>query len=814
MGTYHIDEAIRLIKTHVFTTESVSLNPEENTYTVNIIVDYFTIMIKNIKNEIHSNKQENVAINKPNDTKEQHVNDIDKFKSAIKNYRQYINDYDDKRDNNTPEKKVIDFLKEEYNNIEKPQTTSTELSHQKETIEHLKKIVTENFDLSPKFIVDIYNNWSFNTYNKIFIEILCNKIYYHLIKSFLNAEYLIKDNYTEVIDREIIQTYFLASEISKPENKLYLQKSLFKTFWQIIDVCKNIKKQLEYTNKEIILIEQDTEQKANAFFMSRVNEFIGKRETILYESFMESLMEVTLIDHIYRSNKKNLRQLFLFLERAATLKNRFRSKQIRPLIELAELKANTLLYGILSQKDKYNVFSDEQEYEFFTAFNRSSLNIFHLKEKSLYNGSVMYSTILKQYVEKNAIDYNNSCDYKENGFNELRIYDNVVANSIKKHNIYVPFFKKLQNLNFINDKYISILEESVRFCKMIEIDIKKGNREISLTEKLNLPFLLKLISQIYSAIDKLFNNLDRLQEKAPNSYYFEEIKKVGRLIKLMQDLLPQLYILINLFENKNIPHSFHPYFKDCFYRKDQHNIISLSNIDDCKNISKNYNYKKYINCFFIESLHIPPLNISYLRKFYNNYQQKNNWVVDRHLKFQYTKYAILLSNIDKRNKEAQQKINQHNKKIEEVERDFKDNQTNTITLLGIFAALLAFITVNIGVIRVVSNIWEYILFSATFALFLSLLVFLIKFEQIENKTKPTRYLISAFAILSLCAGVYFYFAPSSKKLFQRVEEPHINNSIVVKQSSAKPTKQTKKQVQIVKDTILQPTKTFTNKTRK
>ncbi len=772
MVRFHIDEAIRLIKTHVFVVnkEDEKLNPEDHSYTVDLIAAYLFQVVERVKISKYITEGDKTEAEAKAEFEEkidqEAEGDAEKLDSAIQKYKSSRVSPSTETDYH----KIEDWLKEEYKILSKKTPVSGEDLQDPRSF--FRKVAVKNFDLYPIFLDKIYRNWTVDNYSNFFIKSLSEEIYYHLIKSFLNAEYLIKDDYGKTIYEQILKVYFEEIETYPNPDILYLQKSLLKVFWQIIGACKTIRHQLEYPNKKIVLIEQDREQKANTFFISRSDKLIGKKETVPYENFMESLIDITIIDHIYRSNRKNLKQLFLFLERAQDLEKGF-VKKTKPLVELAKLKANTLLYGILSQKDKYYIFSTEQNIEFFTEDNTAPFDKYKFKKESLYGFNNVASNILKRYIDKDEIRDYKSCDYKGSKFEDLSLYDMATEKGIKKYNSHWKYFEKLRTLdNSIDiENQIQYLKECIEFCK------NKNS-----TVKLSLPFLLKLIFSLHKIIEKSFIDLKEFKTDIPPKF----IGDVEYFIRSMKGLLSKLHLFINTFENENAPYSFHPYFKDCFYQKTQNNDIKTFSFTDCSNIS--YNYSDCESCFFISSFHTTPLEISYIKMFYKKYNEKYYEKVNE------LTNKSLLNDIKAGNKKTTKKIKKElrrNKK--RTKKTLTQYQNSTITLLGIFAALLAFVTFNIGIIRIISNIWEYILFSATFALFLSLLVFLVKIKKIKNKTKAILYMIGAFIVLVIGSGIYFYFTPPSKNLPQKEEKTNIENSIIFKENSTKHSKQIKKQ---------------------
>ncbi len=284
-------------------------------------------------------------------------------------------------------------------------------------------------------------------------------------------------------------------------------------------------------------------------------------------------------------------------------------------------------------------------------------------------------------------------------------------------------------------------------------------------------FLFKLIDKTNTT---LRNHLKTIKEDDNKAKKTKQLQDIQYLLKFLNSQLTKLHSYFSFFEGKdNTPHIIRPYFEECFYQKKGYDSfqpfpLTLETLQE-------YSYYQYKNILYIASFHCTPFNIDYLKSFYKKYNQEKeqhsydyflslNQYINKELQETQETYEIIKEE-KIHTQEETANIKKETANIKTVTANIKketanikeDIQKNTIHLLGIFAAFLAFVTVNIGMVKIADNIYEYILYVLTFVFALSFFVFLIKHETLKenNIVKRTIFILLILLILNVIGYIFF-----------------------------------------------------------
>ncbi|MFJ1323614.1 hypothetical protein ACILDT_11460 [Capnocytophaga canis] len=516
----------------------------------------------------------------------------------------------------------------------------------------LEKILEENLENNTNnfnffnFIIKKYifdkNEDAFRQQNESHFSIyLCNTIFYHVIKSLLNAEYLIDDEYSDKIDKvtKNFEKSLENDEFSQNDLNLQLEFSFLKICFYIISACQKIKDQLSYREKKSLLIGTDFEQKINTYYnIAQVKSLFGKRETELYELFTKLVIEMTVIDHIYRSNSENVDKLSnlikisKYIEKLSSRKP-FDSKDIRHVLKLSVIKAHTLLDGIKQKNtDRYKIYK-KGEY---------NLEEEGSKKTEEENGVNTYSLYRQDRIKKDK-----SIDDKINLYKKFTKDDHSLSSTdIEKYNEDVHFCLK-------HDKKISDFWQKLQPLK--GRSIKKVLNYLPQDKISNVSLLYKIINHTITQLNEL------------NSYVTADYYK--NLLNFCKTLLDRLYIIYTNSEGNYTPSLLRPYFQDSFYKcifdKDKDKV---ERIEKYNTPNKKYDGKNFEDCFFIASFDCTPISPNYVRDFYKYYKEKYDELYQEHIQ---EKMRHIFS---EKTKELQEKQEKQKEEFDKKSKELQEKQ--------------------------------------------------------------------------------------------------------------------------------------------
>ncbi len=639
-----------------------------------------------------------------------------------------------------------------------------------------------------------------------FLKKLNLQLWFHFVKSLLNAEYLIVDQYIDKLNKveDIFLKYRNFSGEQYPVIFLYPIESFVKLAWYAKEAYFMIKAFIQSPNANIVDVHTDRDIRFNNLIPFS-DKFEGKKETIGYERFVKSVIDMTIIDHCYETTPSNFEKLIFLLEYGKALNvnkeiptyNPGEESKFKLVAKMVEAKMATLLHTMLIQTDKQNQKNGSYQKNKLVIDHtyiingrvgpdslKAELNEWCIKEDAVLSNHFLS---IMHYKKNQTIQYDEVINGQllYDGYKRaIADYDRSVNKGIKKYCEFSHFFELSyqDKLDFANIKYFT---ENCDY---------RGRTP---------SFYVKAIGHLYgltvTSIQEEKKNA--LNNKITNVKCIEEIKES---IDLLEKLLKELYAYVQ--KHDQLPTQYRPLFLSSFYRYSATEGVSFNaelNIHEVES----YNCEKFEDLFFFASINCTPINLNYLKHFFERYdtelrkltaeydayyrlhlkqefQQIKNLIDDKTEEIETKQTAIkdfqteLKESQNKSQKDlttAQEnlktKINDDlqsqnsyilsyiNDWVAKVNKDLKSQHNHTVTVLGIFAAFLSFVSVSIGMAKIANNMLEYIIFCAAFTVALSVFVLLIKFFfGIETSDEPKPkwkgaliiILIGIIIILSTC----------------------------------------------------------------
>lgn len=562
------------------------------------------------------------------------------------------------------------------------------------------------------------------------------KLFYHLIKSFLNGEYLIFNEYSKRI-KEFDEN----GDENLGEFTVYSIKSFIKSIWLAEEICSIIRTTIDNpkSDKIIVRVNTDKESRSKTQFSLKQRTLFGESDTIDFEILMELVIDMTLIDHVYISNIDNAQKLKQIEQQVDIIRRNYymrmaptEKEPLEKALSMLREKAKYLYEGmIISEHNDFN------EYVFIID---GKIHHYMQRDAEDYRNKLykirQENPILKLKFEKinqtidKAQELIPSCDIYNGSRSDIRDYNKSIAEAINAHIELSSFYKKVVNINN--------LRVSCQEIKEI-MGIYKEYRRPS--------FYIHSIKSLVIIIEKLFN-----EEKASEK---EIVDRIGDKIELLRELLGDLYIYIKKCNSQIVSAQFRPYFANSFYSisKDEkgENVIFYSG-DTKKADIDNYDYRNFEGKFFFASIACNPISPTYLEYFRSKYDDKRRELSARHS-------ALSIKHNDEHVSEQFETWNTS------IKTTLNDNQRHVVTVLGIFASLIAFAAISIGIIEVVTDIKEYFLFVLSFTVGVSIFASLVLPNEKEKKfyQKPHYIICGLLIILAIIFGL-LHFYPSTNEI--------------------------------------------------
>lgn len=530
-------------------------------------------------------------------------------------------------------------------------------------------------------------------------------IFSHLAKSILNAEYLIMDNYKSTLGKVEILYLNRTEDNGDIEigytNELYILPSFLKVCWllqeacDLIGVCINDKPKFN-----LVSVNTDREKRFRRLpGVNTQDQFIGIPETKPFESLLESIIEMTIIDHCFRSEASSVEKLFHLFEQANCQTLYQISDLYKNVLIAAKIKAACMLNRILN--DNYHQKSREIiEIDYDYIFNGKQGKNEFLEEIKPYcipnenylreeNGN--YFLKIKQDAEHSHEKIETAIEdwdypYEESSFHDLKRYHTAIQIGMKSYREQSDFILKLHLYN----------EGECDAQEVIKL-LKKAfhSTDDSYTPK-------NLSPSFFGQILKFLSQHIELHIKNPHQT-LDTLNTLNEYISLFKRILNELDIYLRKYLI-NTPLFYRPYFHYCYYSLANPKEITFGGKIE-STLIKNYDKDKFKDLFFFASLNCTPMNYQYLKALYNKYKinhRQYNYTFEKiHSETLFGKAAKLTEDFQEKLKETSQ------------EQTKKHVELTTVSL-GVFAAFIAFVTISIDMTKVAQNIHQFVIFSATF----------------------------------------------------------------------------------------------------
>lgn len=543
----------------------------------------------------------------------------------------------------------------------------------------------------------------------------CITFFFHLIKSLLNGEYLILPNYSSLITENI---NFKGSDFGDENTvsvvHLYLEKSYAYFANCANEMCYRLEKILEskrsnHINLEINDNDSEIDIEKNWGWI-----YVGKEITRPFELFIKSIINMTIIDHAYKTKDRNILELLTLRAQIKSLKLYLSKEEYADLndldnfnavLNMTQFKLSNLLFKMLKQKQKdedleldyYFTFKDENQHEIISSIGP------YIISDDLENENPFIKT-RKEY-------FNRKID--EQGEDKLlQLF---------------PLYNEMKDVK----RYDTYVKEGIKsYCKISHVMEKIKENTDDNTNENAMKCIIKICHEdikhltpalFVKAIQYVTNYISNLKAKYADEN--EYINKLNLYVETLSNLINKLDQYILQF-NKSVPYRYLPPFNYSFYEIDTtkqtyHIKLSIGEFEKTNDEGGKvktivYNKDDFKNKFFFASVGCTPMNFEYLKRFSSKYNVRRreysrdyyNLVDDR-----------IKNSINESKAQTDKFISLESKYMEAV----TEQRHQTMQILGIFAAFLAFVTITVGLIKVATTIHEFILFCVAFTL--SLLLF-------------------------------------------------------------------------------------------
>jgi len=384
------------------------------------------------------------------------------------------------------------------------------------------------------------------------------------IRSIVEAEYLSDKAYSKKLKKFIAELKNIFTRKDNPvSNSFYCVKSFIRISWLVIELCEKNKQFMtigqEY--RELIVVNRDRRLRFDGIFPNIFE--TGEKETRLWERLLESVVEMTDIDHRYIATNENIDKLLRLWRRLD-----FCERSIdHTLYEVIKIKTAGLLHEIIKSEknDRVLVLNDEEEVEKKIDQEAENLAVCDfVKNRDNYSS----------YEELKKRECNTSIS---NTDDDILLYDNYTEKGNKKYYENKPLFPK-ENPNLdINT---------------IQKFVKNNNPITSQT------LIVDLFKDMYEKTKQILNNF---RGNTDNFSYISDIKE---RLSILSTLEEQLQNFIDIHKTSKIS-SFRPPFEYSFYKIEN---------DNNKLVSTNFLKDKNNETIFFASAKLSPIRIEGLEK--------------------------------------------------------------------------------------------------------------------------------------------------------------------------------------------------------
>lgn len=542
----------------------------------------------------------------------------------------------------------------------------------------------------------IYENKESNTIVEGHLSKVSRKIWGLLVGSILEGEFLYIGNYSEILSEIVQEIDKKYSNDPTGNRRLFIPPiipTLRNLLIDLLFACRIMHSQISEIEKKdsdsssaAEKEKQDSSQRRVVTFKTedplkrelyiRGSNSLEHRQADIFEKIMSLLISMTLIDFCYIVDKEKIEKL---LSLAKLCEHTKTQEEGDPVYE--EYK---FLHQVYGENDlKFGNYLKAIEVKASTLIYQSIINP-QKKDKYKYLKDTYFIIDDKSY-ETSEADLLRKHKYVIKAVPEEEtkiLLTTEESGDLEKYN---KFIKQSQDNRSFWEKE---LEKIDSYSSISQI---KDNR--SLTRK-DVPIvgLLRLIKKIRT----LYENESKENESKENSSInmIEYTEVIGNILKKLQDFISKHRDITPAYEKKLEFHS-------SFYKIDDVNI-------------------------FISSYGDRPINITYLESIY------------REANMVYRKWLVEM--MQREAKRASERFTKEIKKnIKKKQRDFKstldEEMSNTkrenISILGLFAAIMAFVSTTVSSFKIVNSIWELLIVTGSVYALMGLMASFLFYKKVD-----------------------------------------------------------------------------------
>lgn len=464
------------------------------------------------------------------------------------------------------------------------------------------------------------------------------------IRSIVKAEYLSDDKYSKKLDNAIKK---IRKSYSKPTSKLndesyfYLVKSFIRVSWLVLELCERTRFCIT-EKQEHIIVNMDRRLRFYGLFTD-ITFKEDRQNARPWERLLESVVEMTIIDHRYVATTENIERLFRLWDRLSFFENQ-ENKDFaldKKLFSALKIKTAVLLNRILK---------DEQLGEYLFIMNNDT----NVKNEIESVAQITVCDFVEKRFEKEKENREEIKKINKNDITDVGKYDCYIKEGVNQwYEEGFTFYTKQRP----NEKREFKKETSF---KTIDDFVKEKNFDSSKNVITCQHLIVDSFNHIYSKTEKLIEDKE-----------YDSIKNIGENLVLLRRLSKRLQKYIEMHETNKVT-SFRPPFKKSFYEINTDNKLTPKEINEITKENK---------IIFFASAGLEPIKIKWLEN------QKHEFI--NKIRKLYPDYYQLLQD---KNVEATEKITKKQEQLDE-------GQKNNVFTLGVFAGLITFVTASVAFFR-------------------------------------------------------------------------------------------------------------------
>lgn len=523
-------------------------------------------------------------------------------------------------------------------------------------------------------------------------------MYFHITKSLLNAEYLILDNFSELLNEEDLYRDINSVSVILP----WYAYSFVVIAQRLKEMCQRIDKTIrEESSRRLAFNMHDEEYTRRRF---PVEYLVGKKGSLPFDMYVRSVIEMTEIDHIYVMNTSNMEELLRMYLRSKAIEISILFENSHKINRMVREKVASMICSLADKSDLIH------EKYYFTLENLKGEELLDniRREKFPFDTESNPFLKLKQASRNKKLS-------------ESELTNAVYRGSINSSKKDVLAYNLWVNKGWISycdvSTVIQLMSETadqLKKCDDFECDEVLSSIKRSLDNKrddeLSPAYFIKAITFCEKVMGRVDNQAKRHNEL---DVFFDSLN--DRVMGVMSVLLSRFKAFTALC-NAGIWPPFIPSFSGSFYsvqekeKKNQNQQIEPSWINS-------YNKKHLENVFFYASLGESIQNPSYYNRMIS--EKVDFW----NAKMIERTYSI--------RKDVNDAIRKEKDRTDDIVTQLRNEnlhtRNHTMQLLGLFAAFIALISSTIGTVRVAHSVPEFIVFLLALTLCIVIFATLISF---------------------------------------------------------------------------------------